>query len=171
MAKRRSKRKPLEWRATARLITATEADAVNSTIELGLRDDEVAEIHKIEIDVELVPATTTTALRADWCLSMDPDIDDSPTAVATNEDLEVFHKSSFIGAFLQAVADVDELVREDYHLDEHYDPPVLVGTDVGLSSRFTFTTANGSGAIIVRIFFTRRKASVEELNQVLLKRR
>ena len=49
-----------------------------------------------------------------------------------------------------------------------FDPPVLVGTDVGM---VVHNDAAINAMSWVRLYFTRRKANVMELNQVLLKRR
>lgn len=163
--------KPLEWKGFGRVVAATDAAPVNTRIELGLRDDEVAEIHKIEYYIEMILAATTTGMRADVCLGMDPDLDDAPLALGTTEDLETFHSNAFIGNILQAVADLDEIYPGEKFTQLQYVPPLLVGTDVGMSSQFTWLTADGSGAIMGRLYFTRRKATVMELNQVLLKRR
>lgn len=166
-----SNKKPLEWKGFGRVVAATDAAPVNTRVELGLKDDEVAEIHKIEIAQELILDAASTGARADLCLSMDPDIDDAPVALGTTEDLETFHSGSHIINPIQAIADVDTIYRGDKFSEMEHDPPVLVGTDVGMSSQFTWLTSDGAGALMGRLFFTRRKASVMELNQVLLKRR
>lgn len=163
--------KPLEWKGFGRVVVATDAAPVNTRVELGLKDDEVAEIHKIEYALESILAATTTGARADLCMSMDPDIDDAPMAVSTTEDLETFHSNSLIMNILQAVADLDEIYPGGKFTEVSYDPPIMVGTDVGISSQFTWLTADGSGGLLGRLYFTRRKANVMELNQVLLKRR
>lgn len=164
-------KKPLEWVGFGRVVIATDANPVNTRVELGLKDDEVAEIHKVEIESELLLVATTTGARVDLCLSMDPDIDDAPRSVSTTEDLETFHSHTHIKNPIQAIADVDTIYPGEKTLERTYKPPVLVGTDVGLVSQFTWLTADGTGALLGRLYFTRRKANVSELNQVLLKRR
>jgi len=164
-------KKPLEWSGKSRTIIATDASPVNEKINLALRDDEVAEIHKIEVMVELTMAAASTGGRVDYALSMDPDINDSPTHDNTWEDLEVFHGSSVIKNVLQLAADIDETDRGDDYKSLDYNPPILVGTNVGITSKATWLVADGEAGLRVKVFFTRRKATVQELNQILLKRR
>ena len=166
-----SKKKFLEWTGLSRTAVVTDTNPVNSKINLALRDDEVAEIHKLEVLIELSLDGAPTGARLDYALSMDPDIDDSPTADNTWEDLEVFHGDSFIKLPLQLIADVDEIDRDDKYKTINFSPPLLVGTNIGVSSKFTWITADGSGALRIRVYFTRRKANIAELNQILLKRR
>ena len=166
-----TRKKPLEWSGKSRTIIATDASPVNSKINLALRDDEVAEIHKLEVLIELGLAAASTGGRIDYALSMDPDIDDSPTDDDTWEDLEVFHADSFIKSPLQLIADVDEVCRDDKYKDINFNPPLLVGTDIGVTSKATWVTADGAGGLRIKAYFTRRKANVQELNQILLKRR
>lgn len=170
MAARKSS-KLLEWSGKSRAISATDASPVNEKINLALRDDEVAEIHKIEAYMELTLDGGSTGARLDYAMSIDPDVNDSPTADNTWEDLEVFHADSLVKSVLQLIADIDQVDRDDKYKDMNYDPPLLVGTDIGISSKATWITADGSAGLKIKVYFTRRKATVSELNQILLKRR
>lgn len=164
-------KRPLEWSSLHRAMAATEANPVNSKINLALRDDEVAEIHKIIVETQLSLAATTTSARLDFVMSMDPDVKDDPGEEVTWEDLEVFYGEGRIRTPKQLVADIDEIVDDFERKDLNFSPPILVGTDIGISSQVTWLTADSAAVLKLKVFFTRRKANVQELNQILLKRR
>lgn len=169
MAKRKSYgKKPLEWKF-ASIITAN-ATPANVRVELGLKDDEVAEVHKVT--TYIAPDQFAAGGADDWltlclALSMDPDVILTPITEANQEDLEWFftHRHE-----LQSEIQTSGLSqhKHDDQQDVDFSPPVLVGTDIGM-------VAVGDAAVAVhfwvRVYFTRRKANVMELNQVLLKRR
>lgn len=165
------KSKVLEWSSYMRLVNATDTDPVNGKVNLALRDDEVAEIHKIETEFMLGLAATTTVSRGDFCISMDPDVISDPGEAITFEDLEVFHCETRVRVPMQLVADVDEIADDVIRKTEDFKLPILVGTNLGISSYFTWVTADSTGWIKIKVFFTRRRANVQELNQILLKRR
>jgi len=161
-------RKPLEWKFAA--INTTDGTITNARIGLGLKDDEVAEVHKVMSSI--APAGFAAGGADDvivqaLALSMDPDVVADPQVAANNEDLEWFflHRHE-----LQSEIETSGLSQHKHNdeKDVDFDPPVLVGTDVGIVVHNDAAIACGSW---VRIFFTRRKANVMELNQVLLKRR
>jgi len=161
-------KKPLEWKFVA--INTTDGTITNARIALGLKDDEVAEIHKVMSSI--APAAFAAGGADDMlvqamALSMDPDVIADPQVAASNEDLEWFflHRHE-----VQAEIETDGMTQHIHNSekDVNFDPPVLVGTDVGVVVHNDAAIACGSW---VRIFFTRRKANVMELNQVLLKRR
>jgi hypothetical protein len=164
-------KKPLEWSGKMRLVSSTDTNPKNTKINLALRDDEIAEIHKIQTEFMLSIAAATTSARADFVISMDPDTVQDPGEAVTFEDLEVFHSETRMRNPFQSVADIDELIDEVISRDVDFKNPVLVGTNLGISSQFTWLTADSTGWIKVKVFFTRRKATVQELNQILLKRR
>lgn len=166
-----SNRKFLEWSGKMRLIAATDPNPVNSKINLALRDDEIAEIHKIEITSMLGIAAATTAAKLDFVLSMDPDVKDDPGEETTYEDLEVFHSEHRMRAPIQLVADIDEVIDDGQRRDLDFSPPLLLGTNIGISSQCTWLTADSTASIRVKVYYTRRKATIAELNQILLKRR
>lgn len=167
MAKRSTSKKPLEWQFG--FVATTDATVTNHRISLGLKDDEVAEIHKIEslINFGNIPDAANDEVEGNLALSMDPDVSVSPALAASNDDLEwFFHDRSNIQSEVGAAGyGIIEKARK--HVTDH-NPPILVGTDVGM-------VVIGDATIVcdfwVRIFFTRRKANVMELNQILLKRR
>lgn len=162
-----SKKRPLEWKMDT--ITTANATPVNGRISLGLRDGEIAEIHKIvsSITYANIPDAANDALFATKALSMDPNVINNPYVLANNEDLEWFlhhpyHVQQEIGAAGQNGLVLSDIQSFDFTV------PVLVGTDVG-------QVVMGDAAIavdfITRIYFTRRKSNAQELNYVLLKRR
>lgn len=160
-------RKPLEWKMDT--VNTTNATVTNGRISLGLRDDEIAEIHKIDSHIAFgnIPDAANDTVVGYKALSMDPDVADDPSTAANNEDLEKFLLHSYqvqqeIGAAGTATL---KLSDEQTH---QYDPPILVGTDVG---QVVVGDAAIPAEFWTRIFFTRRKANAQELNQILLKRR
>lgn len=167
MAAKRSSKKPLEWKFG--YVNTTNATVTNFRIELGLRDEEVAEIHKVRSSIAWanIPDAANDDVDGHLALSMDPDVAVSPAEAANHEDLEWFYHHNYdlqqeIGAAGQ------NALRNSDGQDCNFSPPVLVGTDVGL---VVIGDATIACSFWVRIFFTRRKANVAELNQVLLKRR
>lgn len=168
MAAKRSGKKPLEWKFAS--INTTNATVTNARIILGLKDDEVAEIHKVMSSI--APAAFAAGgaddfLQMDMALSIDPDVAVDPGVAANNLDLEWFYLHRL---FLQSEIETSGLSQHKHNdmNSEDFDPPLLVGTDVGMVVANDATIACESW---VRIFFTRRKSTVMELNQVLLKRR
>lgn len=160
-------RKPLEWKMDT--ITTASAAVTNGRIELGLRDDEIAEIHKIDSEISYanIPDAANDTLVASKLVSMDPDVDVSPFVMTNNEDLEIFLHHTHTVQQEVGGASTATLVLSDAQ-QHYYDPPILVGTDIGQA-------VVGDAAVgvdfLTRVFFTRRKATAQELNQVLLKRR
>lgn len=160
-------KKPLEWKL---ISIYTVSAAVNSArIALGLRDDEVAEIHKIEshiVPVAFAVGGADISSGQTTALSMDPNVAADPDTRANNEDLEWFflHKHD---TQVELTTNGAWSFKRNNEKSQDYDPPILVGTDVGMvvHNDVTYCTS------YVRIYFTRRKANVSELNQVLLKRR
>lgn len=167
----RSSKKFLEWSGRARSIIASDASPVNTKINLGLRDDEVAEVHKIVITTTLGIAATTGLAQLDFILSMDPDCKDDPNGITSYEDMEVFLSEHRIRDPKQLVADIDELIDDDKTYDLNFSPPLLLGTNIGMSSVADWMVADGTASIRVKVYYTRRKANIAELNQILLKRR
>lgn len=182
MAQRRARSKmPLEWKAD-QLTAVTDDTNVNTAIDLDLLPDEVAEIHKIESKIVPYPTvaaagtpTQDQALSVSIALSMDPNFAGEPrllSAANELEDLEVFYDQQYEGKF---DTEGTEANFQFYKLSEFkvvdYDPPILVGTNVGFSMTMSNTPDEFDAKALVRLYFTRRRASVTELNQILLKRR
>ena len=168
MAPKRSSKKPLEWQCD--IINTTDATLTNGRIELGLKDDEVAEVHRIDshIGIGNIPDAANDDVACYMMMSMDPDVIADPAVAANHEDLEVFfeHAANWqqeVGAAGTAALNKGPLSKE-----ANFNPPILVGTDIG-------QVVKGDAAIAAefwtRVYFTRRKATVMELNQILLKRR
>lgn len=169
MAKKRSSagsKKPLEW--VFDYENTTDDTVGTERIELGLKDDEVAEIHKIDSMIKGgLTAGADDVVSFDMMLSMDPNIASDPSAAGNHEDLEVFFENN-----LEMDRDLTTSGQSQGITNKHkisdFDPPILVGTDVGMVVKGDATVA---GEFWTRLYFTRRKATVMELNQILLKRR
>lgn len=161
------KGKPLEW--IAQTIHTTDDTVTNARLALGLKDDEVAEIHKIYS--ELAPAgfaaggVDITEFFS-LALSMDPDVIADPAINVNQEDLEWFYTHNF-NQQIELTTEGAYYAKLNDEKTVNFDPPVLVGTDVGIVVGGDTKTCD----FLVRLYFTRRRALVMELNQVLLKRR
>lgn len=162
-----SKRKPLEWQFG--YVATVNATVTNYRISLGLKDDQVAEVHKVDSSITWgnFPDAANDDIDGHLALSMDPDVIDSPAVAANHLDLEWFYRHNYdlqqeIGAAGQTT-----IVNSNWKISD-FDPPVLVGTDIGL---VVIGDAAIACAFWARVYFTRRKANISELNQVLLKRR
>lgn len=162
-----SSKRPLEWKMDT--ITTTDATVTNGRIALGLKDDEIAEIHKIvsAITYANIPDAANDALFATKALSMDPNVAVSPFVMANNEDLEWFLNHPFHCQVEVGAAGTDYFKLSDV-MDVNFAEPVLVGTDVG---QVVIGDAAVNVDFLTRIYFTRRKATASDLNNVLLKRR
>jgi hypothetical protein len=163
------KNKPvLEWKFAH--VTTANATPVNKRIALGLRDDEVAEVHKIISHIapdEMPAGGVDDVLVLMQAFSVDPNVIVNPLDGDNQADLEWFlthrHETQIEltteGAWFAKLEDTQ---------DVNFRPPVLVGTDIGM-------VVVGDAALAVqfwvRVYFTRRKATVAELNAILLKRR
>ncbi|KKL89746.1 hypothetical protein LCGC14_1911630 [marine sediment metagenome] len=161
-------KKPLEW--IFQNVNTANATPANARIELGLKDDEVAEIHKVMSYIAPAPYAAGGAddsLVLAMSLSMDPDVILTPIAEDNQDDLEWFYTHRH-ETQIELTTDGAYGLKTDDSKSEDFNPPVLVGTDVGM-------VVLGDAALAcqfwVRLYFTRRKANVMELNQVLLKRR
>lgn len=163
---------PLEW-VFKRINATTTATNYVDSLDLDLLQDEVAEIWKIDSEILWdIAGTELDALeKAETMLSMNPDLS---TAVAPNDekdDLETFfsHNDHYVGIQVTAVG-IQNSKRVDRKISDFVDRPILVGTNVGMKWRYE----SGAAADLwweLRLYFTRRNATVEELNQILLKRR
>lgn len=160
-------RKPLEWVYNS--IHTTDATVTNVRFELGLKDDEVAEVHKIMSGISPAEFAAGGADLAEMCnlaLSMDPDVIADPAVEANHEDLEWFYAHMF-DMQIELTTEGAYAFKNNDEKSEDFDPPILVGTDIGMVVKNDTKVCDS----YARIFFTRRKANVMELNQVLLKRR
>lgn len=168
----------LEWIFKDGVVTTSLTDT-HFILDLDLMDDEVAEIHKIESKIVLEgPAAGPTQdqhINAAIACSMDPDFDGINTLVSTTnklEDLEVFHDHQFSNDFVVEGTEANfqfYKVSDEKNMD--FNPPILVGTNIGVNCRLINSVDEFDAYYGVRAYFTRRKANVQELNQILLKRR
>ena len=146
-------------------------DAV-ARLGLGLRDDEIAEIHKIVVGTQLVEDFDAAKIvTISSFVSMDPDAVYS--AETTLNDLETIVFKTRGSRAVGIHAGTQFIQKEDDQDIYDFEPPVLVGTDLGIGFHIAATIGNvdAGSSMQVRVFFTRRKASAQELNQILLKRR
>jgi hypothetical protein len=166
-SKRRNSSKPLEW--AFQYVNSTDATVTNDSFDLDLKDDEVAEIWAIDSSIAIgnVPDAANDDIDVGLMLSMDPDIAVTPLTAANQQDLEVFFMHRYEVQQEIGAAGSVSLVNSD-HKSMNFNPPILVGTNVGMVVVGDATIACEFWA---RLYFTRRKANVLELNQVLLKRR
>jgi len=160
-------RKPVEW--VLGRVNTIDGTVENYRLSLGLKDDEVAEIHKVDmqIDTANVPDAANDTLILDQMLSMDPDVIADPAVAANHDDLEIFAEQNYTFQQEIGAAGQTTLILSDNKISD-FKMPVLVGTDVGM---VVHGDADIACQFKARLYFTRRKANVMELNQVLLKRR
>lgn len=176
MAKKKSARSHgiLEWVHNYDIIlTASSGTTTNTVIDLDLMDDEVAEIWNIH--TEILPIGIAEADNAILCglsLSMDPNNVANPLTDANLADLEVFydHITEWVegltttGYSISGYASFKQFNAVGNH-------PIIVGTNVGMACNYTEVSPITSVTFGARLYFTRRKATMTELNQILLKRR
>jgi len=157
----------LEWSFGS--ITTTDATVTNASIDLDLLPDEIAEIWHINsmIDVGMVAGSDDT-VECCMMLSMDPNVSADPSTVTNHDDLEVFYEHRWsIQKDLETSGMESHRCSDDKFVTFNV-KPILVGTNVGM-------VVKGDGDLgtvfYVRLYFTRRRATASELNQILLKRR
>lgn len=179
MAKRRASsfartKMPLES-AMGRASGATSGTSYGDEIDLDLLQDEVAEIWKIDAEIALGGPSPDVEENeiASAILSLNPDVPLATSPETLAEDLETFFYHSFERA-TSIIAAPTNTIRSvqvaNHKMSDFNIKPLLVGTNIGMNARFISTTANAL-TWTVRVYFTRRKATVMELNQILLKRR
>jgi len=166
MPPKRASSKPLEWISDC--IGTTDATVTNGVIELGLRDDEVAEVWQIDSYISGgLAAGANDEVEYHKMISMDPDVIADPSVAANMEDLEIImHHGLSMDRDLTTTGQSQG--QRANHSIRRYNPPVLVGTDMG---QVVKGDAAEVGAFWTTVYFTRRRANVSELNQILLKRR
>lgn len=167
MAKKNYK-KPVEW--VFGRVKTTDGTITNYRIELGLKDDEVAEIHKIDsrVSIGLIDSAAADDVNVDMMMGMDPDVIADPGVDTNHDDMEIFFENSLGVQTDGAVAAGLAAFVSDRQKVSDFDPPLLVGTDLGMVVHGDTTV---DAEFWARVYFTRRKANVMELNQILLKRR
>ncbi len=165
---------PMEWVAV-KLNATTNATPTTTSMDLDLLQDEVAEI--LHIDSTLDVAGPYPAIDEDnyvgAIMSMDPNVGAvAPKLESVLEDLETFFHHYFtISSELTGVAASMAMFKSS-DLKQWSQPgkPILVGTNIGMALEYFSTTITDVDWYL-RVYFTRRKATVMELNQILLKRR
>lgn len=166
---------PMEWVAVKLNATTTQT-AYTSKMDLDLLQDEVAEILHIDstFDVGGALPNVDEANYVSGLLSMDPDvtITTTPKAEAIFEDLETLftHYWTFNTELAGAAATLLAIKTSDLKQWSHPGKPILVGTNIGMAMYYDSTTLTDVDWYC-RVYFTRRKATVMELNQILLKRK
>jgi len=178
MARRRVSRKlPLEW-VGKYLALGTKATIYTAELDLDLLQDEIAEIWNIDANLGLVisaAAAVDDLSTADAYLSMDPDADKGPDITSTYEDLETFfHQTLTVNTILDGAAASAQRhsaqTRKQWRAVDG--KPILVGTNVAMVGEYNTSADVYTGAEWqVRLYFSRRRATASELNQILLKRR
>lgn len=154
------------------ILTATSGTTENQILDLSLMDDEIAEIWNIH--TEILPLSASEADNGIFCglsLSMDPDNVRDPLTDANLADMEVFYDHRFFyqqGVTTDGFSIAKLSDTKQFNADKN---PILVGTNVGMACNYTEVAAITSVTFSARLYFTRRKANVKELNQILLKRR
>ncbi len=157
----------MEWAFDS--IITTDATVTNGSVDLDLLPDEIAEIWHINTIIEGSLANANddgTAFQL--MLSMDPNISADPSTVSNHDDLEVFYEHKWV-----LEKDLETSGMESHRcVDDKFVSfpikPILVGTNVGVVVK---GDADVGGVFYVRLYFTRRRATASELNQILLKRR
>ncbi len=171
MAKRRSKKsKPLEW-VGALLSISAGAGETREVIQLALDDDEVAEIRGIDSTISPNNGIVDDQIFAGMQLSMDPSVSTAatPFTEVQYEDLETFFTHLIENR--TEVGTISDLFIKNTQNKQMWFPdsqPLLVATNIAM-------LGSDDAAIdinyFVRIYFTRRTASDEDLVRTLLKRR
>lgn len=163
----------MEWVAASPGIFAGGAATEEETnrLELGLRDDEIAEIHKIIIGSHIEEDfEAAKRIRVTYWVSMDPD---TVHAASLLEDLETILLRIRSLSSKGIAVGVEDVQTEDDERVYTFETPLLVGTDLGIGM-YGIVDAGVLEADMTaqfRVFFTRRKANAAELNRILLKRR
>jgi len=168
---------PVEW-VHQQLNAPTTGVSVQSSLDLDLMQDEVAEIHKIIGMMRFPSGTVPNADEVEsifGLLSMDPNVSLllDPGGVDPLADLETLWFQQWHREIEAVGTPADEMhfgACGETQQSDFGAHPVIVGTNVGMLLRFSSTT-EGDAKWDVKIYFTRRRASVMELNQILLKRR
>lgn len=166
-----SRKTPLEWKTDT--ISTTDATVTPGEFDLDLLPNELAEIFVIKSTINITMSSAVIHdADANMYLSMDPDADDDPSVIKNMEDLEVFfhHFFNLDRDYAEATETGGAAIRnsgsEILTLPEH--APILLGTNF---SQVVVGDSIGASNFITTVYFKRRKASKEELFNILLKRR
>jgi len=171
MAKRVANRKVLEW-VSEQVNLSAGSDVERAVISLNLDDDEIAEIHKIESEIEFTLPDTLVdgTFVGELMLSMDPSASNaaSPYSEVQYEDLETVYNHKYILDVHEATAVGQTVTVQNSCKEMSFDTyPVLLATNPSFLTQETGVATEYN----IRIWFTRRKAVGNELARTLLKRR
>lgn len=167
--KRGAIRSPLEW-VTDTLETSTTA-AKNGRVQLRLDRDEVAEIKKVvvEIDIPGIDDVADDTVPLFYMASLDPDVIANPAVLANREDLEVFMFGTWHGTLrVGAAGQTIQVGKWRDTLDLPEGSPVLAGSDIGW---VVVGDASLTVGWTITVYLTRRRARPGEKFNVLLSRR
>lgn len=148
-------------------------EAESDRITLGLRDNEVAEIEQIQLEIYAFDDFSAACeMEVQAWVSMDPE---TAWADGIAEDLETICDNAVFKSSEGVLAGT-EYVQQSLYTFNHYftKTPVMVGTDLGLGLYASLSAGNlvaAGASAYAKVWFKRRKATVGELNQILLKRR
>ena len=164
---------PLEW-AFGEVVGITTVTPVVGEIDLDLLPNEIAEIWKIDAELHWDYPIPDDADNVEWAwgqLSMNPDLSVAVLPEAEEDDLETFFTMADVwGTGFATAVGFQGQQRGCYKNLDFNVRPILVGTNVGMKTMFDSDKANEI-YFSVRLYFTRRTATAQELNQILLKRR
>lgn len=172
MARRRSPSRniPLEWKTDT--VVVTDTTVTRGEFDLDLLPDEIAEIYVIDshIQVANIPDAVNILVDTYMFISMDPDVNDTPSTVVNLEDLEIFFSHWWAQQIeVGAAGAVSSVLSDHKTMQMPADFPILVGTN------FAQSVVVGNTAIdttfITTVYFKRKRATQSDLNQILLKRR
>lgn len=181
MAKRRSatRKLPLE-RVFDRVTCVTSGTPVAGQLDLDLLQDEIAEIWHIDSTLHIFTGVAPIVDEVELfygVLSMNPNISvalDPASEAEVLGDLETIFEHNWVREekiIGSPSAEYEAGIKASDNKQMSFWPhPFLVGTNIGVLSAFT-STAEDDMLHDVAVYFTRRKATASELNQILLKRR
>jgi hypothetical protein len=177
MARKRGSHAVLEWVSMTK-TTAVSTGVDREVIQLALDDDEIAEILRIDSmiqsDIKTFVFSAPSLVLPGLQLSMDPSVSTAtnPYSEDQYEDLETFysHLEPYEVNPNDAAGSIDQFqfTGKRKHLTFPERHPMIVATNVA-----ALLNRSGTVAIqyFVRIYFTRTKATDQQLVRTLLKRR
>lgn len=171
-------------RETLTYTLTTTSVTTLTTVDLDLLPDEIAEIRGVESIIQLpMVAEVDGDIQVASVLSTDPGtaMGDllswvAATRAAQYEDLEVFFVQQARATGKAVGTAASYMIQEHVVYDKNFwfpeDRPYLVGSNIGwnVGAAESADVGNEINGILT-VYFTRRRATVTELNQILLKRR
>lgn len=163
---------PLEWKTDFVNVTdTTSVSATNGEFDLDLLPDELASIVGIDSTIDIANlGIIDNSYQGGMYLSLDPDADDDPLALANLEDLEVFF-SHYVSMAVNAVTAASVFANHQTSKKQLWLPePILVGTNFSQVVHAE-STVDAATSFVTTVYFKRKKATNVELANILLKRR